>query len=127
MAGAGLELVDAIDGVKINGVDGEAVEGVGGEGDDVAAVEAVSNVADERGLWLVGMDAESFGRQNLAPVLLLIGGCHPLNIAQSLPSVGFSSVLRIPAADNFVQSLPGKEVDSACDGTFFNAGFHSSG
>ena len=40
VAGAGFDLVDAIDGAEIDGVDGEAVEGVGGQRDDVAAVEA---------------------------------------------------------------------------------------
>jgi hypothetical protein len=30
VAGAGLDLVDAVDGAEIDGVDGEAVEGVGG-------------------------------------------------------------------------------------------------
>ena len=68
VAGAGFELVDAVDGAEIDGVDGEAVEGVGGESDDVAAVEAVGDVVDERWLGLVGMDAEGFGRQILAPV-----------------------------------------------------------
>ena len=69
VAGAGFDLVDAVDGAEIDGVDGEAVEGVGGEGDDVAAVEAGDDVVDERGLGFVGMDAESFGRQNLAPMV----------------------------------------------------------
>jgi hypothetical protein len=40
----------------------------------VTAVEAGDDVVDERGLGLVGMNAEGFGRQNLAPVLLLLGG-----------------------------------------------------
>ena len=68
VAGAGLELVDAVDGLEIDGIDGEAVEGVGGEGDDVSAVEAGDDLVDKLGFGLVGMDAECFGRQNLAPV-----------------------------------------------------------
>ena len=68
VAGAGFDLVDAVDGAEIDGIDGEAVEGVGGQRDDVAAVEAGDDVVDERGLGLVGMNAEGFGRQNLAPV-----------------------------------------------------------
>ncbi len=63
VAGAGFELVDAVDGLEIDGVDGEAVEGVGGKSDDVAVVEACDDVIDERWFGLVGMDTESFGRQ----------------------------------------------------------------
>jgi hypothetical protein len=63
VAGAGFELVDAIDGAEIDRIDGEAVEGVGGESDDVAGVETVGDVFDERWLRLVGMDTESFGGQ----------------------------------------------------------------
>jgi hypothetical protein len=73
VASAGFELVDAIDGAEIDGVDGETVEGVGGERDDVAAAEAVGDVGDESGFGLVGMDAESFGRQ----CGLLSGGALP--------------------------------------------------
>jgi hypothetical protein len=93
----------------------------------VAAVEAGDDIVDECGLGLVGMNAEGFGRQNLAPVLLLWWGGTPLIVAQSLAAVALRSVLRGLAADNFVQSLPGKEVDPACAGTFFDAGIHSSG
>jgi hypothetical protein len=64
VAGAGFELVDAFDGAEIDGVDGQAVEGVGGERDDVAAVKAGCDVVNERRLRLVGMNTESFGRQN---------------------------------------------------------------
>jgi hypothetical protein len=67
VAGAGFELVDALDGAEIDGVDGETVEGVGGESDDVAAVEAGGDVLDERGLGFVGMDAERFCSQVLTP------------------------------------------------------------
>jgi hypothetical protein len=77
VAGAGLEFVDAFDGAEIDGVDGEAVEGVRGKGDDVAAVEAGDDVVDERWLWFVGMDTKCFGGQNLAPVLLNMGGAPP--------------------------------------------------
>ena len=63
MAGASFDLVDSFDGAEIDWVDGEAVEGVGGERDDVAGIEAGGDVVDERGLGLVGMDAEGFGRQ----------------------------------------------------------------
>jgi len=72
--GAGLELVDAVDGAEIDRVDGEAVEGIGRERDDVAAVEAGDDVADERGFGLVGMNTECFGRQ----CGLLLWGRHPL-------------------------------------------------
>ena len=65
MAGAGFEVVDAIDGLEIDGVDGEAVEGVGGESDDVAGVEAGDDVVDKSWFGLVGMNAECFGRQIL--------------------------------------------------------------
>jgi len=64
VAGAGFELVDAIDGAEIDGVDGKAIEGVRGQCDNIAVVEAGGDVADERWLWLVGMDTESFCRQN---------------------------------------------------------------
>jgi len=53
----------AVDGLEIDGVDGEAVEGVGGKSDDIAVVEACDDVIDERWLGLVGMNTESFGRQ----------------------------------------------------------------
>jgi hypothetical protein len=65
VAGAGFEVVDAIDGLEVDGVDGETVEGVGGEGNDVAIVEAGDDVVDERWFGLVGMDTECFGRQIL--------------------------------------------------------------
>jgi len=68
VAGAGFEFVDAVDGAEIDGVDGEAVEGIGGEGHDVAAIETGDDLIDELGLGLVGMNAEDFSRQNLAPV-----------------------------------------------------------
>ena len=63
VARAGLELVDAIDGAEVYGVDGETVEGVGGQGCDLAVVEAVNDVGDEVGFGLVRMDAEHFGDQ----------------------------------------------------------------
>ena len=65
VAGAGFEVVDAIDGLEVDGVDGETVKGVGGEGDDVAVVEAGDDVVDERWFGLVGMDTECFGGQIL--------------------------------------------------------------
>ena len=60
MPGTGFQFVDAVDRAKIDRVDGEAIEGVGGERDDVAAIETVGHVANERGLGLVGMDTEGF-------------------------------------------------------------------
>jgi hypothetical protein len=69
VAGAGFELVDAVDGLEIDWIDGEAVEGVGRESDDVTAVEAGDDVVDERGLGLFGMNTEGFGDQMLAPVV----------------------------------------------------------
>ena len=68
--GASFEVVDTIDGLEVDRVDGEAVKGVGGKGDDVAAVEAGDDVFDERWFWFVGMNAESFWPSNLAPVTL---------------------------------------------------------
>jgi hypothetical protein len=89
----------------------------------VAGIEAVGDVANERWLGLVGMDAECFGRQ----CRLLLVGATPEFIAQSLPSmrlrIGLCSQTRVTS----MQSLPEKEVDSAWEGTFFDAGFHSSG
>ena len=80
VAGAGFDLVDAVDGAQIDGVDGEAVKGVGRERDDVAAIKARDDVVDERWFGFVGVDTESFGRQ----VLLLFrvwvsgaAGCTP--------------------------------------------------
>ena len=64
VAGAGFDLVDAVDGAEIDGVDGEAVEGVGGQRDDVAGGEAFDDVGDEVGFGFVGMDAEDLGRQS---------------------------------------------------------------
>ena len=46
VAGAGLELVDAVDGAQVDGIDGQAVEGVGGQRDDVAGGER----ADDRAI-----------------------------------------------------------------------------
>ena len=64
MAGAGFDLVDAVDGAEIDGVDGEAVEGVGGESDDVARVEAIDDGGDVGGFGFVGVDAENLSRQS---------------------------------------------------------------
>jgi hypothetical protein len=69
VAGASFQFVDAIDGLKIDWIDGQAVEGVGREGYDVTAVEAGDDVVDERWLGLFGVDAEGFGDQMLAPVV----------------------------------------------------------
>ena len=70
MTCAGLDLVDAIDGLKINRVYGQAVEGVSRQSDDVAAVEAGDDLVDERGFGFVGMDTKGFCRQ-----VLLLGRC----------------------------------------------------
>ena len=61
VAGAGFELVDAVDGAEVYGVDGQSVKGVGGQGGYVAGVEAVDDAVDERGFGLIGIDAEDFG------------------------------------------------------------------
>lgn len=63
MARARLDVVDAIDGVEIDWVDGETVEGVGRQGDAVAGIERLSDEFYERGLGLVGVDAKDLGRQ----------------------------------------------------------------
>jgi hypothetical protein len=76
VAGTGFQFVDAVDCAKIDRVDGEAVEGVGGERDDVATIETVGYVANERGLGLVGMDTEGFGRQS-AGSYRASGECAP--------------------------------------------------
>jgi hypothetical protein len=65
VAGTLLDLVDAVDGAEIDGVDGEPVEGVSGKSDDLAGIEGGGDTLDERGLGLVGMDAEDFGRQDV--------------------------------------------------------------
>jgi hypothetical protein len=71
VASAGLDVVDAIDGVEIDGIDGEAVEGVGGQGDDVAGVETGDNLRDELRFGFVGVNAEDLSRQSR---LLLVRG-----------------------------------------------------
>jgi hypothetical protein len=76
VAGAGFDVVDAIDGAEIDGVDGEAVEGVGGESDDVAAVEAVDDAADVLRFGLVGVNSENLGGQILTP-MGVVGGYFP--------------------------------------------------
>jgi hypothetical protein len=119
VAGASFNFVDAFDGPEINRIDGEAVEGVGGKGDDLATAEASDNVVDERGLGLVGMDTEGFGRQ----CGLLLVGCHPLIIVQSLLPMRLRSGLRRTIGVNQRQSLPGKEDDSSWRRTFFTPGF----
>ncbi len=58
MPGAGLDVVDAVDGGQIDGVDGEPVKGVGGQRDDLAGVHTAGNVVDQALLGLVGMEAE---------------------------------------------------------------------
>ena len=63
VAGAGFEVVDAVDGAEVYGVDGEAVERVGGERGDFAFLQAVDDVADEVGFGFVGVDAEHFSDQ----------------------------------------------------------------
>jgi len=74
VAGASFNFVDAIDGAEINGVDRETVEGVGRQSNDLAAVKALYDSVDERGLGFVGMDTEGFGRQC---GLLWVGGTIP--------------------------------------------------
>ncbi len=74
MTSTGFELVDALDGAEIDWVDGEAIEGVGWERDDVTGVEAGDDIVDQCWLGFVGMNAECFGRQNLAPVGSVWGG-----------------------------------------------------
>jgi hypothetical protein len=63
VAGAGFEVIDALNGAEIDGVDCEAVEGTRGKRDYVATVEAADNLINELGLWFVGMDEENFSRQ----------------------------------------------------------------
>ena len=58
MAGAGFEVVDAVDGAEIYGVDGETVEGVGGQRDDLAGFECVDDTQHEVRLWLLRMNAK---------------------------------------------------------------------
>src|ERR1017187_9144740 len=63
VAGAGLDLVDAVDGAQVDGVDGEAVEGVGGQGGDVACGERLDDPGDAVWFGLGGMDGENLCRQ----------------------------------------------------------------
>ena len=63
VAGASLDLVDAVDGAEIDGVDGEAVEGVGGDGRDRAGGKRADDAGDEVRLRLGGVNAEDLGRQ----------------------------------------------------------------
>jgi hypothetical protein len=55
------------------------------------------------------------------------GGPYPYVFAQSLPSIGVKPGLRRAASSFLMQSLPDKDVDSACGGTFFSMLPHSSG
>lgn len=63
VAGALLDVVDAVDGGEVDGVDGEAVEGVCGESDDIADGEGLGDKLDEGGLGVAGVDGEDFCRQ----------------------------------------------------------------
>jgi len=117
VAGAGLDLVDAIDGAEIDGVDCESVEGVGGESDDITAVEAVGDVGDERRLGFVGMDSESFCGQVLTPR----GRGTPDLFAQSIQSLRLKYGLRKQMHVISMQSLQDRLVDYDLDGTFFSS------
>ena len=116
VAGTGFELIDAIDGAEIDGVDGETVEGVGGERDDVAAIETGDDTVDEGGFGFVGMNAEGFGRQVLAPVGRVT---HPILFTQSLRTKQVSFVLRNVSKIISGQSLQSKAVDLCSTRTFF--------
>ena len=58
MAGAVFEVVDAVNGAEVYGVDCKAVEGVGGQRDDFAGIETFGYMVDEGGLGFVGIDAK---------------------------------------------------------------------
>jgi hypothetical protein len=60
VAGAGLELVDVLDGAEVDGIDGEAIEGVGGQCDDLAAPQAFGHLLDKKRLRLIRMNAKEF-------------------------------------------------------------------
>ena len=60
---AGFDLVNALDGVEIYGVDGETVKGVGGHGDDVAFLQTGNDVIDPVCLGFIGMDAQDLRGQ----------------------------------------------------------------
>jgi hypothetical protein len=54
--GAVLQLVDAVDRVQIDRVDGKAIEGVGRQRYHVATFERLDDVVHQLWLWLVGMN-----------------------------------------------------------------------
>ena len=64
MPGARLEVVDAVDGAKVYGIDGEAIEGVRGQRNDITAVKALHDAIDVCGFRFVRMDAEKFSRHD---------------------------------------------------------------
>ena len=76
VAGAALELVDAVDGAQVDGIDGQAVEGVGGQRDDAACGERADHQSDQLGLRLVRMNAEYLGRQRILLCEGLELGCN---------------------------------------------------
>ena len=53
---SGLDLVNALDSVKIDGVDGESIEGVCGKRDDVATAQAGDDICDALCLWFIRVD-----------------------------------------------------------------------
>ena len=69
VAGAGFEVVDAIDGAEIYGIDGEAVEGVSRQGGHFAGVEAINDAGDQCVFGFVGVDAKKFCVQDACPTI----------------------------------------------------------
>jgi len=62
---AGLDLVDLLDGMEIDGVDRQPLKGVGRQGDDTAFSQARDDVIDPVRLRFFGMDAQNLRRQGL--------------------------------------------------------------
>jgi len=58
-----LQLVDTIHRLQIHRIDREAIKSIRRQSDDVAAVQAIDNLADQLWFRLVGVDAECFSRQ----------------------------------------------------------------
>jgi hypothetical protein len=68
MTSTRLQLIDAIDSVEIDRIDGETIKSVGRQRYDMTAMKAFDNSGNELRFGLVGMNTECFSRQNLAPV-----------------------------------------------------------
>ena len=64
---AGLDLVNLLDRVEIDRVDGQAVEGVGRQGNDIAFAQTGDDIVDPVRLGFIGMDAQHLRGQEGLP------------------------------------------------------------